>query len=112
MILSKCLITKRMPIFNTISRFIKGRKAHNMTTPDKIMLGQGGIVEINGKPVAMYKDEQGKTITLSAKCRHLGCIVNWNSGEKTWDCPCHGSRYSAQGQVIKGPTKKDLVKIE
>jgi len=101
-----------MPIFNTISRYIKGRKAHNVTTPDKITPGQGGIVEIDGKPAAIYKDERGKTTILSAKCTHLGCIVGWNASEKTWDCPCHGSRYSVSGQVIKGPAKKDLMKIK
>ena len=60
------------------------------------------------EPVAVYRDPSGALVELSAVCRHLGCLVRWNSGEKTWDCPCHGSRYAANGRVVNGPALTDL----
>jgi len=58
--------------------------------------------------VAVYRDEKGTTHEHSAVCGHLGCIVHWNSAEKTWDCPCHGSRFDKLGKVINGPANSDL----
>jgi Rieske Fe-S protein len=65
--------------------------------------GEGAIVKIKGDRVAAYRDQEGILHTLDPSCRHLGCIVSWNDAEKTWDCPCHGSRYAATGEVIKSP---------
>jgi len=73
---------------------------------------QGAIVELKGEKAAAYKDKTGKIIYLSPVCRHRGCIVEWNYDDKTWDCPCHGSRYEADGKVRHGPAKKDLIKLE
>jgi glycine/D-amino acid oxidase-like deaminating enzyme/nitrite reductase/ring-hydroxylating ferredoxin subunit len=70
--------------------------------------GSGGIIRRGLLKIAIYKDEAGTVHQLSAVCRHLGCIVDWNSLEKTWDCPCHGSRYDATGHVIVGPANSDL----
>jgi glycine/D-amino acid oxidase-like deaminating enzyme/nitrite reductase/ring-hydroxylating ferredoxin subunit len=70
--------------------------------------GSGAIVRRGLSKVAVYRDEAGTVHELSAVCRHLGCIVNWNSLEKTWDCPCHGSRYDATGHVIMGPANSNL----
>jgi len=70
--------------------------------------GEGALVEIGGEKVAAYKDTQGAIHSLSPVCTHMGCIVSWNSAEKSWDCPCHGSRYSADGKVIQGPAVQDL----
>jgi len=61
-----------------------------------------------GERVAVYTDETGKAITLSAVCPHMGCIVTWNRKDKTWDCPCHGSRFDKTGKVLSGPAEKDL----
>lgn len=58
--------------------------------------------------VAVYRDESGTVHRLSAVCPHLGCVVAWNSTEKTWDCPCHGSKYRADGRVYQGPANSDL----
>lgn len=69
---------------------------------------EGKVIDIKGVKTAVSKDENGKTITLSAVCTHLGCTVDWNKGEKTWDCPCHGSRFDKEGKVIRGPAVKDL----
>lgn len=71
----------------------------------------GKIFNINGTNVAVYKDEHGIIHKLSPVCTHMGCTVAWNSSAKTWDCPCHGSRYAKDGNVINGPAKKPLKKL-
>ena len=70
--------------------------------------GEGKAVEINGKRVGAYKDEQGTLHVVDTTCTHLGCELNWNSAEKSWDCPCHGSRFSYEGEIIEGPAIKPL----
>lgn len=62
--------------------------------------------------VAGYRDEAGKLHAVSATCTHLGCIVTWNGAEKSWDCPCHGSRFDIEGKVLHGPAVKDLERKE
>ena len=79
-----------------------------MTTIDQLKADEGAIVQENGEKVAVYKDASGKITRLSPICKHLACLVVWNQAEKTWDCPCHGSRYDASGHVMKGPAKKNL----
>jgi nucleotide-binding universal stress UspA family protein/nitrite reductase/ring-hydroxylating ferredoxin subunit len=70
--------------------------------------GQGGVVNANGEKVAVYIDESGGVRAFSARCQHMGCTVDWNPAHKTWDCPCHGSRYHLDGQVLQGPTTRPL----
>ena len=86
--------------------------ADRISTPklDDVALprGQGEVVESNGERVAVYVDDRGTTYACSAVCTHLGCIVHWNGAEKSWDCPCHGSRFNYDGKVIQGPANKDL----
>jgi glycine/D-amino acid oxidase-like deaminating enzyme/nitrite reductase/ring-hydroxylating ferredoxin subunit len=74
--------------------------------------GQGAVVRHGVEKLAVYRDERGGVHEMSAVCTHLGCIVNWNGAEKTWDCPCHGSRYDAYGQVVNGPAIHALQKVE
>jgi len=76
--------------------------------PEDLEPGEGAIVEVDGKKVAAYRDEQGELHLLSPKCKHLGCTVGWNHRAKTWDCPCHGSRYESDGTVKNGPTRHPL----
>jgi glycine/D-amino acid oxidase-like deaminating enzyme/nitrite reductase/ring-hydroxylating ferredoxin subunit len=78
----------------------------------EIARGSGAIIRRGLKKIAAYRDESGTVHELSAVCRHLGCIVDWNSLEKTWDCPCHGSRYDARGRVIMGPANSDLPPLD
>ncbi|MEX0790095.1 MAG: universal stress protein [Actinomycetota bacterium] len=70
--------------------------------------GQGGLVTLEGKKCAVYIEEDGTHHLLSPRCQHMGCTVDWNDGDKSWDCPCHGSRYRYNGKVFHGPAKKDL----
>jgi glycine/D-amino acid oxidase-like deaminating enzyme/nitrite reductase/ring-hydroxylating ferredoxin subunit len=75
---------------------------------DEIAPGEGRIVGDGLGQRAAYRDDDGTLHELSARCTHLGCIVNWNSAESTWDCPCHGSRFAATGEVIEGPAVSPL----
>ena len=75
---------------------------------DLVGCGEGRILRIDGAKVAVYRDDHGTLTTLCPVCPHLGCIVAWNGAEKTWDCPCHGSRFTSKGEVIAGPAEKPL----
>jgi Rieske Fe-S protein len=79
---------------------------------NKIPDGEGAIISRNLKKFAVYKDENGILHSYSAICPHLGCVVQWNTDEKSFDCPCHGSRFTCHGQVINGPANTDLKKID
>ena len=70
--------------------------------------GEGRVVRDRFGQAAIYRDEEGRLHELSARCPHLGCIVSWNSAERTWDCPCHGSRFDHRGAVIQGPAVDPL----
>ena len=74
--------------------------------------GEGKILELAGTKVAAYRDAAGTVTRLSALCTHMGCTVGWNAAERTWDCPCHGSRFEATGKVISGPAETPLEGIE
>lgn len=76
--------------------------------PGDIARGSGAVIRDGKTKIALYRDDEGKFHAHSAICPHKGCIVEWNNGEKSWDCPCHGSRYSATGEVLTGPTIKNL----
>lgn len=92
-------------------RFIEGRLRKSNKTIASLSDGEGAVLVVEGKKVAVYKTTDGKVNKLSPVCKHLGCIVEFNQEEKTWDCPCHGSRYKTDGTVFKGPSKKNLEKV-
>ena len=75
---------------------------------DDVKPGEGKLINYQGETLGVYKDEAGQVTTVSATCPHLGCIVNWNSAEKSWDCPCHGGRFTCEGKIIQSPATKDL----
>ncbi len=77
-------------------------------TLEEISPGHGGLVTLEGKKVAVFVEDGGARIFLSPRCQHMGCTVDWNDGDKSWDCPCHGSRYRYDGKVFHGPAKNDL----
>jgi Rieske Fe-S protein len=70
--------------------------------------GEGRIVQLEGEKVAAYRSPEGEIYLFSPECRHMGCLVQWNNAENTWDCPCHGGRYSATGEVVEGPPMANL----
>jgi glycine/D-amino acid oxidase-like deaminating enzyme/nitrite reductase/ring-hydroxylating ferredoxin subunit len=79
---------------------------------EEIPVGEGAVMRDGLRKVAVYRDESGSAHHLSAVCTHLGCIVGWNSTEKTWDCPCHGSRFDKHGKVLNGPAATDLASTD
>lgn len=97
---------------NVAEQFVDYVTPGDVDSPAEIAPGSGAIIRRGLKKIAAYKDETGTVHELSAVCRHLGCIVDWNSLEKTWDCPCHGSRYDAHGHVIMGPANSDLPAVD
>jgi glycine/D-amino acid oxidase-like deaminating enzyme/nitrite reductase/ring-hydroxylating ferredoxin subunit len=84
----------------------------DVDSTDEIASSEGAIIRRGVTKVAVYRDEQGTLHERSAVCTHLGCIVSWNGSEKSWDCPCHGSRFDRYGQVINGPANSDLARVD
>lgn len=74
--------------------------------------GQGKVIEQGGHKLAVYRDDSGAATVRSATCTHLGCVVAWNPAEHTWDCPCHGSRFRPDGDVIAGPAETPLPAVD
>lgn len=95
-----------------IAKLAKGHMASPAGSPDDLAPGQAAVVQVDKKKVAAYRDETGTLHTLSAVCTHLGCVVGWNATDRTWDCPCHGSRFSLTGQVVSGPAVKPLTPVQ
>jgi glycine/D-amino acid oxidase-like deaminating enzyme/nitrite reductase/ring-hydroxylating ferredoxin subunit len=107
---------KSLPEYASENINVAGQYADYVTAGDiksesELQPGEGGIMREGVSKVAVRRDENGNVQKLSAVCPHLGCIVAWNSTEKTWDCPCHGSRFSASGRVYQGPANSDLSSV-
>jgi len=88
---------------------VKGGDVHDR---DDIARGEGAIIRDGMTHVAVYRDAHGNLEEHSAVCTHLGCLVQWNSGEKSWDCPCHGSRFATDGSVLNGPAAAPLKALD
>lgn len=97
---------------NVAMRFFTDRLRGLSKNVDEIPDGQGNVVTVGAKNVAVYKDENGDVQGISARCTHLGCIVQWNGAEKSWDCPCHGSRFTTGGEVLQGPATRPLDPVD
>ena len=76
--------------------------------PSDLKPGEGGVIKVGNDELAVYNDDNGQVKAASAVCTHLGCAVEWNAGEKTFDCPCHGSRFGTDFSVKQGPAKRPL----
>jgi glycine/D-amino acid oxidase-like deaminating enzyme/nitrite reductase/ring-hydroxylating ferredoxin subunit len=94
---------------NVAAQYVEGYlTGGDVDSSEEIAQGEGAVIRRGIAKFAVYRDEQGTLHERSAACPHLGCIVRWNSLEKTWDCPCHGSRFDRYGQVINGPANSHL----
>lgn len=83
-----------------------------LKTVEDIKPGHGGVVMIGDRRAGVYKDEEGQIYAVDIRCRHLGCHLEWNPDEFSWDCPCHGSRFDYNGNLLNGPAQKNLERIE
>jgi Rieske Fe-S protein len=90
-------------------RFVGDRLRSRKAPPAaELQPGEGGLVDLDGRTVAGYRDDDGALHAVSPTCTHLGCRVAFNTAERSWDCPCHGSRFDVDGRVLQGPAVKDL----
>jgi glycine/D-amino acid oxidase-like deaminating enzyme/nitrite reductase/ring-hydroxylating ferredoxin subunit len=90
---------------------IGGKLRRRPDDVDEIEDGSGSVVQLDGASAAVHRDDDGVLHAVSAVCTHMGCIVEWNDAERTWDCPCHGSRFDTEGQVLHGPATQPLEPI-
>jgi glycine/D-amino acid oxidase-like deaminating enzyme/nitrite reductase/ring-hydroxylating ferredoxin subunit len=93
---------------NVAAQYVDYVTGGDVKSADDIPHGSGAVLRRGLQKVACYKDDTGMLHELSAICPHLGCVVDWNDTEKTWDCPCHGSRFNSLGKVVNGPANSDL----
>jgi Rieske Fe-S protein len=97
---------------NVAKQYVDLVTGGDVSSVDEIAPGEGAVIRRGLSKIAVYKDESGAVTERSAICPHLDCVVHWNSGEKTWDCPCHGSRFDCSGKVIEGPAVSDLAAVK
>lgn len=93
---------------NVVAQFADHLSGGDVSSMEEIGLGAGAVMRDGMKKIAVYRDRDGTVHARSAVCPHMGCVVAWNSAERTWDCPCHGSRFDRYGAVITGPANVDL----
>jgi glycine/D-amino acid oxidase-like deaminating enzyme/nitrite reductase/ring-hydroxylating ferredoxin subunit len=93
---------------NVLRQYASHVKGGEVNALSEVAPGEGALMRRGMGKVAVYRHMDGTIVERSATCPHLGCIVQWNGTEKTWDCPCHGSRFSATGEVVNGPANSDL----
>ena len=107
---AKAFISENMDV---ATRFVWDRLSRlNAMPADDLAPGAGGIIDLDGAATAAYRDRDGALHAVSPTCAHLGCSLTWNTAERSWDCPCHGSRYDVDGRVIQGPGVRNLERRE
>ena len=109
-------VKNRQELKNMVSQVFKSYTSYRIHIPPEelsnIKNDNGGIIKINGSSVGIYKDSNGSVFAVNPTCTHLGCLLTWNNLDKTWDCPCHGSRFDFHGKNIYDPAFKNLQKLE
>ena len=105
---------KKLAKVNTevITELVKGKLEKSDFDPENLKNDEGAVITVEGQRKGAYKDVDGMLHVVDTTCTHAGCEVNWNDGERSWDCPCHGSRFSYTGEVIEGPAEKPLQKYD
>ena len=107
-------IKNRVEFKNILTESVNSLVLNKFKTPkltfDNISNNSGGIIEVNNQKVGIYKDTSGNIFAVKPVCSHLGCLLSWNDADKTWDCPCHGSRFDYMGKNLYDPAIKDLEK--
>lgn len=98
--------------FSSAKDFVGDRLSRTKKTPQELEPGEGAIVSHHGDQLACYKDQEGGLHAMSPVCPHSKCHVRWNGVEESWDCPCHGGRFSATGELINGPPTRNLKKVD
>ncbi|MFD5005399.1 FAD-dependent oxidoreductase [Streptomyces mutabilis] len=91
-----------------VARHFVGDRLRPAPPVDALPPGEGALVRVGGDRLAVYRDEAGALHAVSSRCTHLGCLVSFNTAERAWECPCHGSRFDTDGKVIQGPATKPL----
>jgi len=94
--------------FDVAKHLISGKLEMVHRKPEELAPDEGGVVSVHGRRAGGYRDSEGKLYLVDTTCTHMGCEVEWNDGERTWDCPCHGSRFSFEGEVMEGPAERPL----
>ena len=97
---------------NMAAQYADLASAGDLKAAADLKIDEGGVLAVGLKKIALYKDANGSLHAYSAICPHLGCVVQWNGVEKSFDCPCHGSRFTCKGKVINGPAATDLKSVE
>ncbi|MCJ8012853.1 FAD-dependent oxidoreductase [Paenibacillus sp. KQZ6P-2] len=92
--------------------FVAGKVGLVQRSAEDLKPDEGAVITHNGKRAGGYKDTKGNLYLVDTTCTHLGCEVEWNEGERSWDCPCHGSRFNYEGEVIEGPATDPLEKLD
>lgn len=85
------------------SEITKGKLAPHPQAAE-LGCGEAAIIKVEGERIGAYRDEEGKLHLVNTTCPHMGCELNFNAAEKSWDCPCHGSRFSYTGEILEGPS--------
>ncbi|MGZ3862249.1 MAG: FAD-dependent oxidoreductase [Bacteroidia bacterium] len=110
---SRFTLKRSKPFFKEVvgalmANFKKEPEEKDAQTISSIEKGEGKVIELKGEKYGIFKDEDDTLHIVSSACTHLKCTVKWNNSEKSWDCPCHGSRFTYDGKVINGPANEDL----
>jgi glycine/D-amino acid oxidase-like deaminating enzyme/nitrite reductase/ring-hydroxylating ferredoxin subunit len=95
----------------TAAELVGGYLQGERRSLDELPVGEAAILKLNGERTAAFRDERGQLHAVSAVCTHMGCVLGWNSVDRTWDCSCHGSRFTLDGSVLHGPATTDLKRM-
>ena len=100
------------PEHRVAKALVGGKLRERPTSLGQVAPGSGAVVGLEAGKAAVYRSDEGVLTAVSPVCTHMGCDVEWNPAETTWDCPCHGSRFDVDGRVVEGPAVRPLAPVE